>query len=75
MGLVHADIKPDNILLGSDDPEHIEFNLLYLIDYGLSSSFLDENGIHKPFLKAKRFVGNVGFASRNSFAQLGKYIY
>lgn len=55
-------------MLGSDDSNNKEYNLLYLIDYGLSTAYVNEDGSHKPFLKAKRFVGNVGFASRNSFA-------
>ena len=45
--------------------------MLYLIDYGLATSYLTEDGDHKPFAKATRFVGNVGFASKNCFAQIG----
>lgn len=72
--MVHADIKPDNVLIGYPsklgDPNlnEEELNTLYLIDYGLSVHYVLEDGMHKPLGKAKRFVGNVGFASKHSFA-------
>ena len=35
-GYVHADLKPENICIGLDDPHRI-----YLIDFGLSSQWKD----------------------------------
>ena len=48
LGYVHNDIKLDNILIGYKDP-----SLLYLIDFGLTCKYLDEDGQHvqKKFLK------------------------
>lgn len=61
LGYVHNDIKLDNILVGYEDP-----SMLYLIDFGLTCKYLDENGAHvgKQFLK--KFSGNFLFASLNS---------
>lgn len=67
IGYVHADIKPDNILLGGNNPCHPSYIKLNLIDYGLSTPYLLESGKHKPVLKALKFVGNVSFASKHSF--------
>ena len=71
LGVVHLDIKPDNIVLGSSDPHSPEYNMLYLIDYGLSQEYLTKEGYHRKVAKAKRFVGNVGFASKHAFNKIG----
>eukprot|EP00347_Sterkiella_histriomuscorum_P005564 403356126 len=70
IGYIHADIKPDNVLLSCNDYSNPLSNKLNLIDYGLSCPYLLENGQHKPVLKAIKFVGNVGFASKHSFNQM-----
>jgi len=67
IGYVHADIKPDNVLIGSNNYYDKKSLKLSLIDYGLSTPFLLENGSHKPVAKSSKFVGNVGFASKHSF--------
>ena len=61
LGMVHNDIKFDNILVGKND-----FNTIYLIDFGMSTSFLDseQNHIKKQFIS--KFSGNLLFASLNS---------
>ena len=41
MGYVHNDLKLDNILIGAKDPKNI-----YLIDFGLSCSYLNADGNH-----------------------------
>jgi len=64
---VHADIKPDNVLIGSNNYFDKKSLQLSLIDYGLSTQYLLENGSHKPIAKSTKFVGNVGFASKHSF--------
>ena len=39
--LIYRDIKPDNILLGGSLPEDDNYNLLYLVDFGISKRFCD----------------------------------
>mgnify|MGYP006093288189 CR=1 FL=1 len=41
LGFVHNDLKLDNILVGFKDPSKI-----FLIDFGLSQSFTEQNGDH-----------------------------
>lgn len=45
-------------------------NKLYLIDFGISQSYLKENGEHIPFERDVPFKGNVIFSSKNAFDQL-----
>ena len=40
---------------------------IYLIDFGISQKYLDENGDHKNFQKNVPFKGNVIFSSKNAF--------
>ena len=67
-GYIHCDIKPDNILLGDHmrDPKFL--NKLYLIDFGISATYLDKEGNHLPFCQDVLFKGNVIFSSKNAFA-------
>lgn len=59
--LVHNDLKLENIVIGIDDP-----SLIYLIDFGLTSSFETDGAKHieKEFIR--NFSGNFLFASLNS---------
>lgn len=62
LGFLHNDIKLENILVGNQDPDTI-----YLIDFGLTSGFMEEDGIthiEKKFVN--KFSGNFMFASVNS---------
>ncbi|CDW79713.1 serine threonine protein kinase [Stylonychia lemnae] len=67
-GFIHRDIKPQNILLGSEDPE--KANKVYLIDFGLSISYLEnETGKHykeNPNHNYSNVVGTALFASINA---------
>lgn len=69
-GFIHNDIKPDNIMIGDYKTEFSEMNQLYIIDFGISSSYLDEQGSHKPFNNYEPFRGNAIFSSKNAFARI-----
>jgi casein kinase 1, alpha len=43
IGYLHMDIKPDNIVLGSENMKKLESSQVHLIDFGISKSYLDEN--------------------------------
>ena len=49
IGYIHCDIKPDNILIGDALLNPNEINKLYLIDFGISQKYVDQNGDHLPF--------------------------
>lgn len=70
-GYIHLDLKPDNILIGSNDIGSDENSKLYLIDYSLSKKYLDEKGIHLKFKYQKLFSGNMPFASKHAFNSMG----
>ncbi|KAG5475671.1 hypothetical protein LSCM4_04255 [Leishmania orientalis] len=57
-GYVHADLKPDNVVFGREDPEQ-----LYLVDFGLSVRFRDRKGKHRPLITNHSFVGTPRYAS------------
>ncbi len=43
-------------------------NKIYLIDFGISQKYQDENLNHLPFKENVNFKGNVIFSSKNAFA-------
>lgn len=66
-GILHKDIKPSNIVFGNFSTQKIdEKDSLYLVDYGLSTKYIDENKNHYQYLINRRFVGTVKFASRHA---------
>lgn len=65
LGFAHNDLKLDNILIGLNDPKQI-----YLIDFGISTKYLNADGTHIKKLRYTSFAGNFMFASLNS---IGKY--
>ena len=59
--LVHNDLKLENVVIGADDP-----NKIYLIDFGLTSKIVDDEGEHIVKEYIRNFSGNFLFASLNS---------
>lgn len=57
-GYIHRDIKPDNFVIGYDDPSK-----LYCIDFGLSKRYVKKNGEHNDFSNTKKFCGTARYAS------------
>lgn len=59
-GFLHRDIKPENFVIGSTNSRA---NNIYLIDFGLSSSYLNAEKKHIEFEVNNRIVGTVYFLS------------
>ena len=59
---MHRDIKPDNFVIGNDGSHHT----VYLIDFGLSKRYIDEQRFHIPFIENKGLVGTARYTSINS---------
>lgn len=66
-GFVHNDIKPENILLASDDFGSLKSSEIKLIDFGLSTSFLTEEKKHIEKEPWSQFRGNYLYSSHNAF--------
>ena len=64
-GVIHQDIKPQNILLGLDKHQH----RLYLIDYGLATYHPDSSSTSSSTHSHRsKFTGTKLFSSANAYA-------
>lgn len=45
-GYVHADLKPENIVFDNSSNKKEQMKNLYIIDFGISTDYLDANGDH-----------------------------
>jgi len=59
IGLIHRDIKPENIMTSMRE------NTFYLIDFGISRYYINQDRKHIPITYDKKFIGNIRYASLN----------
>ena len=61
-GIIHCDIKPENFVIGIEDP-----NVIYLIDFGLGQKYISlKTGKHIEFKFTGYMTGTARYASRNA---------
>jgi serine/threonine protein kinase len=69
-GYIYNDLKLDNIVIGDDKTLPNAKHSLYkvrLIDFGMSTKYVIEDGSHTPMKKVPVFKGNLVFSSKNMF--------
>ncbi|CDW82767.1 protein kinase-like protein [Stylonychia lemnae] len=76
LGYLHLDIKPDNILIQTEkvSNKNSTKSMLYLIDFGISQTYLDKDGLnHKQMKTNEQFNGNLIFSQsrRDDIISLG----
>lgn len=71
---MHCDIKPDNILIehGFESDSLNYSSHIYLIDFGISTTYIEADGSHSIKHKMPTFDGNLAFASYNHQAMNSK---
>ena len=63
--IIHRDIKPDNIVMGSGSKSHI----VYILDFGLAKKYWSStHKCHIPFCKGKKLTGTARYASINALS-------
>jgi len=62
-GVMHRDIKPDNFVMGTGN----QYNIVFIIDYGLTKRFLDSRTHeHIQMKDGKKLTGTARYASLNT---------
>ena len=62
-GVIHRDIKADNIMMGMGEKSHI----VHMIDFGLTRSYINfKTGKHINFRTGKNLVGTARYVSINA---------
>ena len=59
---IHRDIKPHQFIRNKKK--------IFLVDFGLSASYILPTSVHIPFCTKKEFIGNAMFASRNAHSKV-----
>lgn len=65
IGFIHRDLKPHNFVLEHPslvDPDHL-YPKIYLIDFGLSSMYVDSDGVHLPRATGVGYRGTFKYLS------------
>ena len=65
-GFLHRDLKPENMVMGCNQKDE---QIAYLIDFGLSETFLDSHGKHVSYEKNQKIAGTLYFLS--AYGHLG----
>ena len=60
VGIVYRDVKPENFMLGA------KTNTVYVIDYGLSKHYIDQNQRHIEFKQTRELIGTSRYMSVNA---------
>ena len=58
LGLLHCDLKVDNILIDKDSSTSIKKNPLHIIDFGMARPYLKADGSHVPNKRQTKIIGS-----------------